>query len=164
MKNPNCDQVLAWIDTAVGSERWAVLHKLCDLMQVPMPRSGPLFITMDCQECGGSGETPPTHHGGRCEACGGSGRVHNTELLKASLDAFDQLAATECSYFEEEELLPSGLLCLCDPLANPNSKARLTGDPNAVVQVLLAMTKDPKNVELRKAFSDNLVEFLELVA
>lgn len=78
-----------------------------------------------------------------------------------AIPAFDQLnqAIEELDEYNDEcglpdELQPSAMVFMVDPRSNPNSQARIIGDPDVLVQVLMMALGDPANEAFRTAFEE----------
>jgi hypothetical protein len=59
-----------------------------------------------------------------------------------------------------EELLPSALVLTVDPRSTPNARARISGDPEVLVQAMLLAARD--NEAFREALVDALPQLLNL--
>jgi hypothetical protein len=68
-----------------------------------------------------------------------------------------------CDYHEDkvpEELLPSALMLAVDPRSTPNATARISGDPEHLVQALLVAARG--NEAFREALVNALPQLLNL--
>ncbi|TGE22806.1 hypothetical protein [Hymenobacter metallicola] len=78
-------------------------------------------------------------------------KVPAIEILK---EAFDELNEWQEHTSTPEDLWPSAMLLVVEPSHNPNARARITGDPDLLVQVLHMALKDPSNAEFVRAFNE----------
>lgn len=78
-------------------------------------------------------------------------KVPAIEIMK---DAFEEFNAWQEHTTAPEEHHPSALLLLVEPTRRPNARARITGDPDLLVQVLKMALNDPSNSEFARAFEE----------
>jgi hypothetical protein len=74
--------------------------------------------------------------------------IEQVDDLHTAFDEFDSWSATTKL---EEENQPSVMMLTFQPMKSPNSRARITGDPHALVQVLMVALGDPSNEEFQDA-------------
>ena len=82
-------------------------------------------------------------------------KVPAIEILKDAFDEFNEW--TEVTSTPEDQH-PSAMLLVVEPTRNPNARARITGDPDLLVQVLKMALNDPSNKEFARAFQEEFVE------
>ena len=77
-------------------------------------------------------------------------QVPAIEMMKEAFDEFNEWQDYTNTPEQEQ---PSALLLIVEPTQAPNARARITGDPDLLVQVLKMALNDPSNREFARAFA-----------
>lgn len=80
--------------------------------------------------------------------------------LEQLQSACDELLEWNITTPVPEDDKPSALLLIYNPTDNPNARARIIGDPGALVQVLMMAARDPGNAEFAQELANGILQLI----